>query len=38
VPEIGMEGYSREMLGLPPLEAPDEPSLVPSVSSPRLVP
>jgi Amt family ammonium transporter len=31
VPEMGMEGYSREMLGLPPLEAPEESATTPSL-------
>jgi Amt family ammonium transporter len=34
VPEMGIEGYSREMLGLSP--APDEPEVTASLASPRL--
>jgi ammonium transporter, Amt family len=34
VPEMGMEGYSREMLGLPPADATEEPVAIPSLTAP----
>jgi ammonium transporter, Amt family len=36
VPEMGMEGYSREMLGLPPLDASEESDAMTSLTTARL--
>jgi Amt family ammonium transporter len=36
VPEMGMEGYSREMLGLPPADATGEPEVAASLPTAQL--